>query len=82
MDAVRNATRTHGAPRTSLRPVTCAAMVLAAAALVAAIAFGAPLVSILFVGLLLLCPLFTWAPFRASRQPGPPEGETNRKEIS
>lgn len=57
-------------------------MVLAAAALVAAIAFGAPLVSILFVGLLLLCPLFTWVPFRASRQPGPPESETNRKEVS
>jgi hypothetical protein len=55
-------------------------MLLAAGALVAAIAFGAPLVSILLVGLLLLCPLFTWVPFRMSRPPGPPNDETDRME--
>jgi hypothetical protein len=44
-------------------------MLLAASALVAAVAFGSPLVSILFVGLLLLCPLVTWIPFRVSRRP-------------
>jgi hypothetical protein len=55
-------------------------MLLVAGALVAAIAFGAPLVSILLVGLLLLCPLFTWVPFRMSRPPGPPNDETDRME--
>jgi len=39
-------------------------MAVAAVALVAAILLGAPLVSIFIVGLLLLCPLLMWVPFR------------------
>ncbi len=46
------------------RRATCAVMLLAAAGLVVAILLGAPLVSILLVGLLLLCPLLLWVPFR------------------
>jgi hypothetical protein len=40
-------------------------MTLAAVGLVVAVLFGAPLVSILLAGLLLLCPLLMWAPFRS-----------------
>ncbi len=44
--------------------LACGVMALAAGVLLIAVAFGAPLVSILLVGLLLLCPLLLWAPFR------------------
>lgn len=40
-------------------------MIVAAIGLVAAVVVGAPLVSILLVGLLLLCPLLMWVPFAA-----------------
>jgi Flp pilus assembly protein TadB len=39
-----------------------------AAALLAAIALRAPLVSILLVGLLLVCPLLMWMPVRHERR--------------
>ena len=39
-------------------------MTFAAVGLVVAVLLGAPLVSILLAGLLLLCPLLLWAPFR------------------
>jgi len=42
---------------------------VAGAGLVAALVLGAPLVSILLVGLLLLCPLLLWVPFRFERRP-------------
>jgi hypothetical protein len=42
---------------------------LVAATVLVAVALGAPLVSILLVGLVLLCPLLMWAPFRI-RRPG------------
>jgi Flp pilus assembly protein TadB len=41
---------------------------IVAAALVIAIALRAPLVSILVVGLLLLCPLLMWMPVRHERR--------------
>lgn len=44
--------------------LACGAMTLAAVGLVVAVLLGAPLVSILLAGLLLLCPLLLWAPFR------------------
>lgn len=44
--------------------ITCGVMTLAAVGLVVAVFLGAPLVSILLAGLLLLCPLLLWAPFR------------------
>ena len=54
-------------------------MALAAVGLVVAVLLGAPLVSILLAGLLLLCPLLVWAPLRyqnrslgALRQERPP----------
>ncbi|HEX6330785.1 MAG TPA: hypothetical protein VF129_05790 [Actinomycetota bacterium] len=37
--------------------------------LVVSLALGAPLVSILLAGLLLLCPLLLWVPARARRAP-------------
>lgn len=43
--------------------LACGAMTLAAVGLVVAVLLGAPLVSILLAGLLLLCPLLLWAPF-------------------
>lgn len=46
------------------RVMVCALMGLAVLGLVGAIVLGAPLVSILVVGLLLLCPLLLWVPFR------------------
>lgn len=79
MSGLRDAAQTQGGPRSLRRPVMCAAMVLAAGALLAAIGFGAPLVSIFLVGLLLLCPLLAWVPFRMSRPPGPPEDEAGRE---
>ena len=50
------------------RRTACGFMVLAAAGLLVAVALGAPLVSILLVGLLLLCPLLMWVPFRLSEE--------------
>ena len=44
--------------------LACGVMTLAAVGLVVAVLLGAPLVSILLAGLLLLCPLLLWAPFR------------------
>lgn len=44
--------------------LACGAMTLAAVGLVVAVLLGAPLVSIFLAGLLLLCPLLLWAPFR------------------
>lgn len=77
---MRNPTQTQVGPGSILRPVTCAVMALAAGALLAAIAFAAPLVSILLVGLLLICPLLSWVPFRTSLPPGPPtENRAGRK---
>lgn len=40
------------------------AMTLAAVGLVAAVLLGAPLISVFLAGLLLLCPLLMWSPFR------------------
>jgi len=76
---VRNATQTQVGPGSIRLLVTCAVMALAAGALLAAIAFGAPLVSILLVGLLLICPLLSWVPFRTSLPPGPPEDRAGQK---
>jgi len=42
---------------------------MAVAGLVAALVLAAPLVSILLVGLLLLCPLLLWVPSRFERRP-------------
>ena len=44
--------------------VACGVMTIAAVALVVAVLLGAPLVSVLLAGLLLLCPLLMWAPIR------------------
>ncbi len=40
------------------------ALAMAAAAVVIAIGVRAPLVSVLLIGLLLLCPLLSWVPIR------------------
>jgi len=65
-----NAQDAHGGsprwPPSGARIAVCTLMVLAAAGLVAATFLGAPLVSILLVGLLLLCPLLMWVPFRSA----------------
>ncbi len=53
---------------------TCAAMLIAAGALVGLMVAGAPLFSILLLGLLLICPLLLWVPFRyeqRSKDDGP-----------
>lgn len=50
------------------RWVAGAVAALALAGLVAAIGLGAPLISILIIGLLLLCPLLLWVPFRLERR--------------
>lgn len=50
------------------RRVACVFMVLAAVGLLGAVAVAATLVSILLVGLLLLCPLLMWVPFRLSEE--------------
>lgn len=49
------------------RLARCAALGLAGAALIA-VAVQAPLVSILLIGLLLLCPLLSWVPIRHARR--------------
>lgn len=53
-----------------LRTVACILMVTAAVGLLSAFALGAPLVSILLAGVLLLCPLLMWAPFRIPSDAG------------
>lgn len=50
------------------RWVAGSVMGLTGVGLVAAVMFGAPLVSILLVGILLLCPLLLWVPFRFQRR--------------
>ena len=56
--------------------ISCGVMTLAAVGLVVAVVLGAPLVSILLAGLLLLCPLLLWAPFRyQNRSLGAPHQE-------
>lgn len=55
-------TRFRGSP--AIRRATGVLMGAAAVGLVLATVLGAPLVSILLVGLLLLCPLLMWVPFR------------------
>lgn len=49
------------------RRAACVLMVLASAGLVVAAFLGAPLVSVLLAGLLLLCPLLMWVPYRFDR---------------
>lgn len=46
------------------RRLACGAMTLAATGLVIAVLLGAPLISVLLAGVLLLCPLLLWAPLR------------------
>lgn len=50
------------------RRVACGVMGLAAVGLFIGLLVGAPLVSILLAGLLLLCPLLLWMPFRFERR--------------
>lgn len=50
------------------RAVAWGLVATAVAGLVTALVLGAPLVSILLVGLLLLCPLLLWVPFRFERR--------------
>lgn len=61
----------HGAGVRGSLKIRRATVVLAVAAgvgLVASALLGAPLVSILLVGLLLICPLLLWVPFRFERR--------------
>lgn len=77
MGQLDHGTRFRGSLR--IRRVTAALAVAAAAGLVATTLLGAPLVSILLVGLLLLCPLLTWVPFRTrDGQRGPDDREVPR----
>ena len=57
-----------GQARSATWRVACGLMALAGVGLVAAVFLGAPLVSILLAGLLLLCPLLMWAPLRYQRR--------------
>lgn len=50
------------------RRATYGVMGLATVGLVVAILVGAPLVSVLLAGLLLVCPLLLWKPFRSERR--------------
>lgn len=52
------------------RTAACVLMATAAVGLLSAFALGAPLVSILLAGVLLLCPLLMWAPFRVPSDAG------------
>jgi site-specific recombinase len=63
MRQLDHGTRFRGSLR--IRRVTAVLAVAAGAGLLATTLLRAPLVSILLVGLLLLCPLLTWVPFRA-----------------
>ena len=55
-------------------------MVAAAVGLVASTLLGAPLVSVLLVGLLLLCPLLMWVPFRYEDRALDETGRTERRD--
>lgn len=55
--------RAERAASAGLRPAY-GVMTLAAGGLVVAVLLGTPLVSMLLAGLLLLCPLLLWGPFR------------------
>lgn len=50
------------------------AMTLAAVGLVVAVLLGAPLISVFLAGLLLLCPLLMWSPFRYQDRSFDPPG--------
>jgi hypothetical protein len=50
------------------RWVACTLMGLGVLGLLVAFVLGAPLVSVLLIGLLLLCPLLLWIPFRFERR--------------
>jgi hypothetical protein len=64
--------------RRTTRLLACTMMGLAAAGLVATFALGAPLLSVLLAGLLLLCPLLMWVPYRF-RQAGTEGWERGRR---
>ena len=70
MEGIRRGTGAErvsvGRPRRWMLPML---LVVATAGLVACAAFGAPLVAILFVGLLLIVPLLTWGPVRTDHHP-------------
>jgi hypothetical protein len=51
------------------RRAACGVMTVAGVGLVMAALLGAPLVSILLGGLLLLCPLLVWTPFAMGERP-------------
>lgn len=70
----RHATSARAARRTLARAATLGLMGVVGGGLVVSLALGAPLVSILLAGLLLLCPLLLWVPARARR--APPDGWT------
>lgn len=76
MRQLDHGTRLRGSLR--IRRVTAALAVAAVGGLVATTLLGAPLVTILLVGLLLLCPLLTWVPFRARRERDPDDREVPR----
>lgn len=60
-----------------IRRATAVLAVVAGVGLVVSTLLGAPLVSILLVGVLLLCPLLTWVPFRTRER----EREPNDQEV-
>jgi hypothetical protein len=47
--------------------VICGLLLAAGAVMLVALALDAPFVSILLVGLVLVCPLLMWAPFRVQQ---------------
>ena len=77
MRQLDHGTRVPGSLR--VRRATAVLAVAAGVGLVVTTLLGAPLVSILLVGLLLLCPLLTWVPFRTrERERGPNDREVPR----
>jgi hypothetical protein len=53
---------------TTARIAAWAIVLVGAAGLAGSLVLGVPIVSILVVGVLLLCPLLTWVPFRDARR--------------